>query len=90
MPGPISTGQPGSTTPSDERSDDVFDELTALRNIYDAIQQADDMVKAYLAGINDEEKAGKVAGAALLWPMKGFQGIVEGMAEAINPDEFGG
>jgi hypothetical protein len=68
----------------------MFDELTALRNIYDAIQHADDMVKAYLAGINDEGKAGKVAVAAMSYPMKGFQGIVEGMAEDINPDEFGG
>lgn len=63
----------------------MFDELTGLKSIWQAIEGADNMVKAYLSGTSDQAKASEVAIAALRHPMKGFQGVIEGMIFDIDP-----
>lgn len=64
----------------------MFDELTALKNIREALMHADEMVKAYIAGIGNETKAGSLAVDALRHPMMGFLGLIEGRIFDIDPD----
>lgn len=64
----------------------MFDELTGLKNIRDALLHADAMVKAYIAGVGNEKKAGAVAVDALRHPMMGFLGLIEGRIFDLDPD----
>lgn len=58
------------------------EQVSALRDIWQGIQDADKAVLRFLEAGGDA----KIAIAAMRHPMKGFQGIVEGAIFDLDPD----